>query len=500
MATLRQKIGSMFSIDWNNEGGTVSGGGVDAVDQTGKRRVASGQVRSLDDEIPDRKRKKVAITSRNVARNFETAAWMIRKHLDFVALHSFKMSTGIESFDRDVEGFVEWWSRPENFTVDGRHSMQKSIRLAELGRCSVGDHFFMKLGSGRVQSLEGDRVKTPDSYRRSGAGDFDKERTFNGVETTADGRPKRYAIHGRNRGGGLDFSKWAQARNVISHGFFDRVDQIRGFSPVVASLNRFQDTYEGFDYAHARAKVAQLFGIVFTRDVEEQGFGKRTGEDTSGDGTNDRYSTSLGTKNWLLDMNPGEDAKFLENKTPAPEFQAFSAMMIKVALKSLDLPYSFFDEAVGNFFGNKAALTLYLQSCRDKRSDVQQLLRRLTLWRLRLAIEDGDIVLPRSVETFDDVKFKYIPAGVPWFDPRDVRGDVDAIKGALTTRTEVRAARFGDDWEENVAKQLAKEEKIIEELGISVTMETPPVDPNEERDIEKETDPRSKSVVDVDPD
>ena len=256
---------------------------------------------------------------------------------------------------------------------------------------------------------------------------------------------------------------------------------------MIASLNRFQDTYEGFDYAHARAKVAQLFGIVFTREATSQGFGQVTGEDTTGDGNNDRYSTSLGTKNWLLDMNPGEDAKFLENKTPAPEFQQFSAMMIKVALKSLDLPYSFFDESVGNFFGNKAAITLYLQSCRDKRADVQQLLKRLTLWRLRLAIEDGDIVLPREVTTFDDIKFEWLPAGVPWFDPRDVRGDVDAIKAGLTTRTEVRANRFGDDWEENVAKQLQKEEATIDRLGINVTMETPPIDPNLE--AEADSDP-----------
>jgi capsid protein len=413
--------------------------------------------------------------------------------LDFVALHSFKMRTGIESFDQDVEGFVDWWSRPENFGSDGRHSMPKSIRLAEAGRCGVGDHFFTKLSSGLVQSIEGDRIATPNEYRDKTK--FNQELTFNGIETAQSGRPKRFAVHSRQRGGGLNFSKWVQSRNMVIHGFFDRVDQLRGVSPVVASLNRFQDTYEGFDYAHARAKVAQLFGIVFTRNAEEQGFGKVDGTDTSGDGTNDRHSTSLGTKNWVLDMEPGEDAKFLENKTPAPEFQAFSAMMIKVALKSLDLPYSFFDGSVGNFFGNKSELTLYLQSCRDKRADVQQLLRRLTLWRIRLAIEDGDIRLPRQIQTTDDIKFQWMPAGVPWFDPRDVRGDVDAIKAGLTTRTEVRANRFGDDWAKDVAPQLQKEEKLIEELGISVTMETPPIDPNED---ETDNDPRSKSIVDVD--
>jgi len=103
------------------------------------------------------------------------------------------------------------------------------------------------------------------------------------------------------------------------------------------------------------------------------------------------------------------------------------------------------------------------------------LLNALTIWRLSLAIDDGDILLPSSVKTFDDIAFTWTPAGIPWFDPRDVRGDIDAIKAGLKTRTEVRQERFGDSWETDVVPVLEFEEKIIADKNLNVTMEPPPM-------------------------
>ena len=164
--------------------------------------------------------------------------------------------------------------------------------------------------------------------------------------------------------------------------------------------------------------------------------------------------------------------------------------MIAVALKSLDIPLTFFDETKGNFYGNKSAVTLYLQSARDKRDDVQELLRKLTIWRLRLAIEDGDVVLPRTITSMEDIAFEWIPAGIPWFDPRDVRGDVDAIKAGLKTREQVRRDRFGDSWMEDVVPVLEAEQRVIEERGLRLTMEAPPIQVVSTEELELETESR----------
>ncbi len=484
-----------FAIDWNNTDGTVGGGGIDAIDQPKKRRNPTGRTTSLDDEIKDRKRSRISLTARNVRTNFEVAAWAIRKHLDFVSSFTFSMRTKDEAFNKQVEDFVKWWSRPLNFDAAGKYGLSKSIRIAEGSRCVDGDVAFMKLSSGRVQAIEGDRIKTPDTRAEH---TFDADFTYNGVEVSrGNGRPKRYAVHSRRRGGGMEFERWIPTRNIFLHGFFERFDQYRGHSPVVASLNRLEDVYENFDYALQRAKVSQLFGLSFERDKIEgetdQQFGQVTGEDIDGDGKDDRFDVKLTGRPMILDNVPGEKASFLENKTPAPEFQTFTNTMIGVSLKSLDIPFSFFDEAYTNFFGSKAALTLYLQSAREKRSDVQELKRKLTIWRLQLAIEDGDIILPRFVQTMDDILFEWVPSGIPWYDPRDVRGDIDKVNAGFSTREDVCRDHLGKSFMRDIAPQLQREQELIAELGINVTLEAPPVQVVSVDEVNEQNEERSQN-------
>lgn len=475
---------SMLGVDWNN---TVDnngvGGPIDAVDQPKKRRVPRGRTNSLDDEIRDRKREQITKTARNVQRNFEVAAFMIRKHLDFVSRFSFQIRTENESFNQDVKKFVEWWSRPRNFSVNGRHSLAKSIRLAESSRCCDGDVFFVKRKDGRVQAIEADRVRTPDSHSRD-VPKFNELLTYNGIETNRVGRARRYALHSRKREGGVEFAKWVSASNIFAHGFYDRFDQERGVSPVLSSLARMQDVYENFDYALARSKVAQLFGLVFFRDAVENGMGEVSGEDSDDDGKDDLFNVKLGNRPLIFDLDPGDDAKFLENKTPAVEFQSFTAQMIAVALKSLDIPYSFFDESVGNFFGNKAALTLYEKSAQEKVIDCKELLRKLTIWRFRLAIEDGDISLPRSIKSMDDIAFEWVPSGLPWFDPRDIRGDADAIDSGMIDREAICRKRLGRSWADDVFPNLVREQEMIDGAGLRLHTKATPIQVVEVEEIE----------------
>lgn len=467
LQTLKAAGQRAFSIDWNNIEGSPSSS-IDSISGSKKRRTVSGQVTSLDDQIKDRDRKSIVLTSRNVTQNFELAAWAIRKHLDFTSSFSFSVKSGIPSFDLEISEFIGRASRPENFDSAGKHSLARTLRIAESMRCLDGDVFLMKLRTGRIQAIEGDRVKTPEERRD--AGDFNVERTFNGVETSFSGRHLRYAVHNRSRGGGLTFDRWIPARNIFAHGFYTRFDQVRGVSPIVAALGRFQDVYEGFDYAHQLGKLSNLFGLVLTRDAAENGLGALTSSDADGDGEDDTHSVKLSNRPMVLDLDPGEDAKFLENKTPAFEFQQFSDTMIMVALKALDIPFSFYNESFTNFFGSKSALTQYLISARAKRADNSDLLRRWTIWRIGVGILDGSLTIPREFESLEDVPFKWNANGVPWLDPRDIRGDIDAVKAGLKTRSEVRHERFGDEWSD-VAEKLAEEESLIDELGLSVTMD-----------------------------
>jgi len=454
-----QKLFRRFSYD----GATTS---------KNQRKAASSTLSSEDAKLTASKRKVLQGAARDLSRNFSVAAWAIRKHLDFVAAFKFQSRTGDDGLDREIERLMTWWQRPENCDVAGRHGLPRLLRLAEERRTVDGDVFLMKLTGqrvrGKIQAIESDRVVDPrrDTGRPSG------ENWVHGVSVNDAGRALGYAVHKRTRGGrGLEMDRVVPARNVIHHGFYDRFDQVRGVSPLAPAVNAFRDVYEAADYALAKAKVSQMFGLVFYREAI----------DAAGtlDNSTDPYEVDFGSGPVLLDLEPGDKAEFLESKTPSSEFQSFSQLMISLALKSLDIPFSFFDESFTNFYGSRGALLHYQKSCEAKRADVKDVLRKLTAWRMSLWIDDGVLSLPSGV-SLSDLNWEWIPAGLAWWDPaKEIRGDVEAINAGLRTRSEIRAEKYGDDWID-VVDQLARERVALKERGLLVDVVAPSDDEPEQ--------------------
>jgi len=74
--------------------------------------------------------------------------------------------------------------------VSGRHSRQRFVRLMEQRRTVDGDMFMLKVASGHVQAIEGDRVRTPS---HGAPRNMDTEAV----------RPRREGQPGRSRAGVL---------------------------------------------------------------------------------------------------------------------------------------------------------------------------------------------------------------------------------------------------------------------------------------------------------
>jgi len=451
----------------------------DAVIDKNRRQSATSILRSEDSELTAQKRRKMVGGTRDLRRNFSIAGWMIRKHLDFVASFNFQCATGDKAVDARVCELMHWYDRAENCDVAGRHSLRKKIRLYEASRVCDGDVFGLKVGGsgsdrGKIQDIEGDRIRTDDRSKQAKG-----SRVEHGVIVNDAGRPLAYQVHRRD-GTRFEFERTIPANRMLAHGFYDRFDQVRGISPIVAALNSLRDVYEGFDYALAKAKVSQMFGLKFTRDAAET-FDGVTDNTASGGG----YDVDFGRGPVMLDLNPGDNAEFIESRNPSTEFQAFTQAIIMVSMKALDLPYSFYDESFTNFFGSRAALIQYQKSCTDKREDVRDLLRKITTWRIGMFIDDGFLQLP-SMMGMEDINFRWTPAGMPWWDPsKEVTGAIKSIDAGLRTRTEIRQEMYGDSWPDVIDK-LAEEERYMEAAGVHVTLQaagepdnTPPADPNE---------------------
>jgi len=439
--------------------------GYDAVEDKQRRKPPVARNRSEDMELNVSQRAKLAGSTRDLQRNFTIAAWMIRKHLDYVSTFSFQARTGVDALDERLEELMRQWSHRKNCDAARRHTLARMIRLAEARRTVDGDVFCVKLADGRLQWVEGDRVRTPLMGLPPG---LDQKSFVHGVQVNKAGEALAYCICKRTTAGGFEFERLLRSDFVEHHGFFDRFDQVRGISPLAPAINTLVDTYESFDYALAKAKVAQLFALAFYRDAEDTGGEIVTGgADADADGEVDDkagYEVNFGRGPIKLDLDPGDRAEFLESKSPSSEFQAFTQAMLIVALKALDIPYSFYDESFTNYSGSRGALLGYEQSANIKREDNRQLLSAITAWRIRLWILDGQLVLPAGLP-MEGLRWEWIAKGTPWLDPlKEVQADIAAVGAGLTSRTR-RCKQRGEDFFE-IVDELAAENAYLTERGL----------------------------------
>jgi capsid protein len=279
---------------------------------------------------------------------------------------------------------------------------------------------------------------------------------------------------------GLTYQRTVRAGNVLAHGWYDRVDQVRGISPLAAAINPFQDIMEASEYALARMKLSQLFGLKIPRRGDEPLDGiEADGEGDDAPAEVEPYQFDFKGGPQLLDLEEGDDANFLESQQPAGEFQSFMAMMIQASLKSLDLDMSFFDSSHTNYSGARQALLSYQKSARVRQAEVRDLLRRITAWRLSLFVADGDLVLPTGM-TLADLKWEWLPSGWGWIDPlKEAKAHIAEVEAGLTSRTRIARER-GVDWLD-IADELQAEQAAAADRGLALSMPDlgPLVDPDD---------------------
>lgn len=444
----------------------------DAAVDKGKRKSPAVSHQSEDLVLPQHKRDKVVANARDLNRNFATAAWAIRQHLNYVAMFEFQARNKDKGLNRDVELLMDRWSRPSQCDVAGRHRLGKFIRLAEIRKILDGDVGVMKLASGQLQGIEGDTIRNDSSLTG---------RWISGVKVNDAGRHLAYALHKRTDRGRLEFDRTVSSANLYLHGAYDRFSQIRGISPINSSLNQFRDVYENFDYALAKSKVAQLFALAIYRTateaagiVTEAPTNDEDGEEvaTTADAADEpRYRVDFGRGPALLDLDPGDRAEVLESEQPSSQFQEFTKLVTQVALKAIDVPYSFFDESHTNFFGSRGALMHYERSCEEKREDLQDLLRWITVWRMQLWILDDELVLPSGMN-IGDLAWEWVPRGTPWWDPaKEITGDEKAIKGGLDNPYRITRDHGKGDVEDNI-DQTAQAIEYARGKGVILSYDT----------------------------
>lgn len=472
-------------IAYRDTAWSSSTGGYDAVNPRGKRRSPPANVVREDALLSQGRRTRLQTGAQDLARNFSIAGWMIRRHLDYVALFDFHARNEtygrfkaskkeLHDLDKQIEQLMREDSRPRATDVAGRFSREKMFRLAETRRTTDGDVGLLMLADGRMQGIEADCIRNPTEADLRGStfrGNGDRTEWVDGFRVAPGGRCLAAAVHRRGQGGhAYELQRIVPMRNMIHFGHFSRFasDQTRGVSPVVSSINPLRDVYEGIDYTLARMKVDQLFAMAVYRDAQES-FGE-IGEDEPEDeeaGTAARYSVDFGRGPVFLDLDPGDRAEFLSSNNPSANVQTFNQAVIAIALKSLDIPYSFYDEAHTNFFGSRAAWMHYERSCIDKREDQISMRDEYTEFKLFTWIRQGRLVLPAGM-TVADVEWEWVPRGMPWWDPsKEIEGDRKAVASGFDNPENICKRTGHGDVRDNIratCRVMADARKISEEI------------------------------------
>lgn len=462
--------------------------GYDAVATDHRRASPSSSLKSEDTVLGATDRRKAINRVRELYRSYSVPRWMLNKHLDFVAAVSFQSrnssrlkprtpaaATELEKLDARIEELVAWWAKPWNFDIRGRHGLYRALRIAEACRVADGDCFFQKLGTGHTAAIEGDRVRKPGTGRIPPK--WSKATWTHGIQLSKKGRPQRYCVCTR---GSFDnsfaFDAVIPARYMCHHAWWDfRFDQVRGISPFLASVPELVDAKEARTYALAKMKVSQLFGLATFRDAPDN-LGTTEGSGEADD--EEPFEVDFGKGPFHLDLRPDDKALFLEANSPGQPFQDFYKVVIAGGLKTMDLPYSFWDEAHTNFFGSRAALNLYLKSAGRKRADVAETADDLVRWQLAIRYLAGDLVLPRAL-TIGELQTEWVPSGIPWWNPiQEVKADILAYDNHMTTLTDILRVQ-GKDFREVVDRKAEEQAYIAEKLGSQAAAVAEPPEPND---------------------
>jgi capsid protein len=489
--------------------------GYDATKNSGTRKAPVGRTLSEDKELLQLPRRQLTTNLRDLRRNFSVASWIIRRHLDSVSTFHFraKMGEGNNELNKQVEHFMEWWSLPQNCDPGARHSLQRLIRMWEACRTVDGDVLINRLADGRVQTIEGDRIQTMGGVPFGDLG-IDPVQVINGVYVNQNFRAISYMVFRRPPNWtGLLWDKAISANFADLFGYFDRYDQVRGISPLASAANTLRDIYEASDYALAKMKATQIAALLITRagseslgDIEAGPQSPYATQNQNGSPNSvapptdlgPRYSINLGHNGpTMMDLDPGDDAKFIESQTPSNEFQNFTRFAVMIAMRALDLPYSQFDESHANYSGARmAGVQYYGEAVKIKQHDLKVLLDKLTKWRLGLAIVDGDIKLPKGM-TIDDVKWEWSHAGIPLYDPmKEISGAVAAVNACFSS-PQRECKKMGLDFyqladERAEAEAYAKKKGIIMSTALASDALDDPANPKAQKEGASEVQENSE--------
>lgn len=375
-----------------------------------------------------------------------------------------------DDLNTQIEDLWDDWCLPRNCDVTGQQSFQEMQAMA-MRRLSVdGGIIFIKVyaDSGPIpftlQAREVDELDVSINYFAP----VGRNRIYGGIELDEYNKPiaywfKKYSPDGFWTGQ----SERIEAQRVIFLWRKYRPTQLREMSPLAKTMPRVRDINEYVEAVSVKERILACLS-VFIKKQAPGGIGRGIGAVDNQSG----YQQRTISPGMIQELLPGEDIAAVTPSGQASSAKEFITTQQRLAGSGQGLSY----EAVSRDMSQVNYSSARQGLLEDQRTYsiwqqflIEHFCREVYTEFVISAVLSGKLNLPGFwKDKHRYLKHVWIPPGWSWIDPqKEVNANAKALGTGQDTLSRICAER-GEDWRD-VLEQRAREVKLIQELGLSLS-------------------------------
>jgi len=363
-------------------------------------------------------------------------------------------NTGDKSLDKDLSAlWKDWAEHPDQCDIQGEMAFCDLERLALRSTIVDGDIIALLTRSGRIQMIEGHRVRTPRSTTRNVVHGVLLDQLRNHLEywiTREDIDPLRSVakVSEIRPFATRDDDGNRQVAHVYNP---KRVSQTRGvtaFAPIFDTMGMGEDI---FFAKLVQQQIVSCFAII--REVEE---GATVSDEQLGDRETESLTGGSGVR--TIDQispgmdvtgDPGEKIKGFSPGVPNAEFFEHAKMIMSLIGANIGMPLvmMLMDASETNFSGYRGAVDQARLGFKDnQRWLVSRFHRPVYLWKVRQWMNADPSMAAAALRTGVDMfGHRWNPPTWPYIEPKkDAEADLVLMANGVNSRRRVHASRGRD--------------------------------------------------------
>jgi lambda family phage portal protein len=373
-----------------------------------------------------------------------------------------QLLTEDEKYNSQVEQEFAAWSEAINLG-----DKLKTLRKA---KCIDGESFAIIVNNPKVKHkikidlkiVESDRVTTP--YP-----DIEKK-SVDGIHYDEYGNPTHYDVL-KEHPGSLSFNSFNEAEKIPAEFMLhwyrqDRPEQSRGLTELLPSLPLFallrRYTLSVIDAAEAAASVAAIFHTYQNDPIETLNV----------DGGNDYDTKNPKTIEFQRKMGifapVGWDITQLKAEQPTTTYQMFKREIIAEIARCLEIPINIAlgDSSNYNYASGRLDHQTFHKSIKNEQNQCEKVVLFPLLEVFYLDGIRSGVFQEYGIEQISSQYARFYWDGFEHVDPTKEAEAASLRVTSRQTNHSIECARNGYDWED-VFRQLAREQKLAKELGLT---------------------------------